>query len=206
MTEPAVWGPAGPSVDSGVLTSVAQACRDTERLEFTYTAAGGESDARHVEPYKLVLLGRRWYLVAYDLDAPGLAQLPPRSPGRTTGHGRALSPAGVAHRGRGGLRPNGYRQPAGFLLGRGCGAHVRRRRPSPHRPLGQRRGHGGRTVPPADDYRLTRLAGDGARIRRGGLRGGLAAGAGRVCAGLGATVHPRRRLERKRLVLCLGEP
>jgi predicted DNA-binding transcriptional regulator YafY len=67
MTEPAVWGPAGPSVDSGVLTSVAQACRDTERLEFTYTAAGGESSARHVEPYKLVLLGRRWYLVAYDL-------------------------------------------------------------------------------------------------------------------------------------------
>ena len=41
---------------------------------------------------------------------------------------------------------------------------------------------GGRTVPPADDHRLARLAGDGARIRRGGLRGGLAArGSSSLC-------------------------
>jgi predicted DNA-binding transcriptional regulator YafY len=70
MTVPAGWagsGGTGPSVDPGVLTSIAQVCRDTERLEFTYTAAGGEPTARHVEPHRLVLLGRRWYLVAYDL-------------------------------------------------------------------------------------------------------------------------------------------
>jgi predicted DNA-binding transcriptional regulator YafY len=67
MTVPAVWGSIGPSVDPGVLTSIAQVCRDTERLEFTYTAAGGEHTARLVEPHRLVLLGRRWYLVAYDL-------------------------------------------------------------------------------------------------------------------------------------------
>lgn len=41
--------------------------RDTERLEFTYTAASGEPTARQVEPHRLVALGRRWYLVAYDL-------------------------------------------------------------------------------------------------------------------------------------------
>src|SRR5438105_9075571 len=31
-TVPAVWGGAGPSVDAGVLTAIAQACRDEERL------------------------------------------------------------------------------------------------------------------------------------------------------------------------------
>ena len=67
MTVPAVWGSSGPSVDPGALTAVAQACRDTERLEFGYTAAGGEQTSRHVEPLRLVSLGRRWYLVAYDL-------------------------------------------------------------------------------------------------------------------------------------------
>jgi len=67
MTVPAVWGNSGPSVDSHALISIAQACRDSERLEFTYTARDGERSARHVEPHRLVLLGRRWYLVAWDL-------------------------------------------------------------------------------------------------------------------------------------------
>jgi predicted DNA-binding transcriptional regulator YafY len=65
-TVPAVWG-GGPDVDAGALTVVAQACRDEERLRFAYTAQNGEQTARHVEPHKLVSLGRRWYLVAYDL-------------------------------------------------------------------------------------------------------------------------------------------
>ena len=65
-TVPAAWG-AGPTVDSGALTTVAQACRDEERLRFAYTAQGGEQTARHVEPHRLVSLGRRWYLVAFDL-------------------------------------------------------------------------------------------------------------------------------------------
>lgn len=57
----------GPAVDPGVLTAVAQACRDTERLEFGYSAADGARTSRLVEPFRLVPLGRRWYLVAYDL-------------------------------------------------------------------------------------------------------------------------------------------
>ncbi len=65
-TIPAVWG-TGPTVDAAVLTAVAQACRDEERVRFSYTAHGGEQTARHVEPHRLVSLGRRWYLVAYDL-------------------------------------------------------------------------------------------------------------------------------------------
>ena len=66
MTVPLVWdGSAG--VDPAVLTTIALACRDHERLRFSYTAADGRGAERHVEPLRLVSLGRRWYLVAYDL-------------------------------------------------------------------------------------------------------------------------------------------
>ncbi|MBW0136517.1 helix-turn-helix transcriptional regulator [Pseudonocardia abyssalis] len=68
VTVPLEWGArAAPVVDPAVLIGVAQACRDTERLEFSYAAPGREPMARHVEPHRLVPLGRRWYLVAYDL-------------------------------------------------------------------------------------------------------------------------------------------
>ena len=63
-----VPGGRGRSVDAGVLTAIAQACRDDERLRFGYTARERQRESRHVEPHRLVSLGRRWYLVAYDLD------------------------------------------------------------------------------------------------------------------------------------------
>jgi predicted DNA-binding transcriptional regulator YafY len=67
-TVSASWGSTGQAaVDPAILTTAAMACRDAERLRFSYTAAGGEQTDRHVEPYRLVLLGRRWYLVGYDL-------------------------------------------------------------------------------------------------------------------------------------------
>ncbi len=66
-TMPAVWA-AGPTIDAELLTAVAQACRDEERLRFSYTVQSGEQTHRHVEPHRLVSLGRRWYLVAYDLQ------------------------------------------------------------------------------------------------------------------------------------------
>jgi predicted DNA-binding transcriptional regulator YafY len=58
----------GPTVDALALTVIAQACRDDERLRFSYTARDGERTTRHVEPHRLVLLGRRWYLVAWDVE------------------------------------------------------------------------------------------------------------------------------------------
>lgn len=67
MTEPVRLGEADP-VDAGALTEVARACRDTERVRFGYTTAAGDRAERHVEPHRLVSLGRRWYLVAHDLD------------------------------------------------------------------------------------------------------------------------------------------
>lgn len=69
MTESATWGGAGQAaaIDPDVLASAALACRDAERLRFTYTAANGARTERHVEPHRLVALDRRWYLVAYDV-------------------------------------------------------------------------------------------------------------------------------------------
>jgi predicted DNA-binding transcriptional regulator YafY len=70
MTEPLTWGGSGasqPMIEPGVLTTVAQACRDSERLTFAYTAADGAETERLTEPLRLVPYGQRWYLVAYDL-------------------------------------------------------------------------------------------------------------------------------------------
>jgi predicted DNA-binding transcriptional regulator YafY len=59
----------GPVVDAGVLTTIAAACRSTERLEFGYRPArDGEQALRRVEPHRLVQAGYRWYLVARDID------------------------------------------------------------------------------------------------------------------------------------------
>ncbi|MFK4226879.1 helix-turn-helix transcriptional regulator [Streptomyces sp. NPDC019890] len=55
-------------VDASVLTDLANACRDGERLRFAYLDHGGSSTRRTVEPHRLVCTERRWYLVAWDLD------------------------------------------------------------------------------------------------------------------------------------------
>lgn len=68
MIVPASWGDPGEAVDGGALVTVAQACQDAERVRFGYTARDGRRSERHVEPHRLVSLGRRWYLVAYDID------------------------------------------------------------------------------------------------------------------------------------------
>jgi predicted DNA-binding transcriptional regulator YafY len=58
----------GPQVDPDVLTVIASACRDHERLRFDYRAHSGAHSRRSVEPYRLVNDRRRWYLVAWDTD------------------------------------------------------------------------------------------------------------------------------------------
>ena len=82
----------GPAVDPGVLTTVAQACRDTERLEFGYSAADGTRPQRLVEPFRLVPLGPA--LVPRRLrPAPArLAQLPPRPARRARPTGARFRP------------------------------------------------------------------------------------------------------------------
>lgn len=55
-------------VDPQVLVVFAQGCRDRERVAFDYRDARGNASSRRVEPAKLVNVGNRYYLVAYDLD------------------------------------------------------------------------------------------------------------------------------------------
>src|SRR5215467_3290422 len=61
----------GPQTDPDVLTVIAGACRDHERLRFDYRAHSGAASRRSVEPYRLVSDRRRWYLVAWDTDREG---------------------------------------------------------------------------------------------------------------------------------------
>ena len=57
-----------PAASPDTLTALALACRDHETLRFDYETHGGGASRRRVEPYRLANWGRRWYLVAYDLD------------------------------------------------------------------------------------------------------------------------------------------
>lgn len=91
----------GPTVAPEVLTTVATACRDNERLRFGYRRAtptgdagpddeaGDEAGERRVEPHRLVHTGRRWYLVAWDLD---------RDDWRTFRLDRVRAPEATGHR------------------------------------------------------------------------------------------------------------
>ncbi len=58
----------GPRVAADVLTALVAACRDRERLRFDYRSHSGSASRREAEPYRLVNWGRRWYLVAWDIE------------------------------------------------------------------------------------------------------------------------------------------
>ncbi len=68
VTVAGVWRTAAADLSAEVLGRVAQACRDGVRLRFDYAAADGAATHRYVEPYRLVALASRWYLLAFDLD------------------------------------------------------------------------------------------------------------------------------------------
>ncbi|MFI9407878.1 helix-turn-helix transcriptional regulator [Nocardia sp. NPDC052316] len=62
-------GPAtGPRVDPQTLVVLAAAARDGERIRFRYRDKGDAESRRLAEPHSLVAAGRRWYLVAWDVD------------------------------------------------------------------------------------------------------------------------------------------
>lgn len=58
----------GPPVDPECLLLLAQGCRRNERVRFAYTDGDGNRTERRVEPYGVVNVDRRWYLVGWDLD------------------------------------------------------------------------------------------------------------------------------------------
>ncbi|HWB71543.1 MAG TPA: YafY family protein [Egibacteraceae bacterium] len=57
-----------PTVDPETLATITLACRDHERLRFRYRSHDGTVSRRMTEPHRLVSAGRRWYLVAWDVD------------------------------------------------------------------------------------------------------------------------------------------
>jgi predicted DNA-binding transcriptional regulator YafY len=67
-TVPGSWSRGGPDIAPEMLDVLAGACRDEVRVEFGYTARDGAVTERYVEPYRLVVLARRWYLLAFDVD------------------------------------------------------------------------------------------------------------------------------------------
>ncbi|MGK5557306.1 helix-turn-helix transcriptional regulator [Actinomadura kijaniata] len=95
MTVPMDAG--GPTVSPDTLTAVAAACRDHETLRFDYRTREGGQSRRTAEPYRLVAGGRRWYLVAYDIDRADwrtfrLDRLTPRTP-----NGPRFTPRDLPH-------------------------------------------------------------------------------------------------------------
>jgi predicted DNA-binding transcriptional regulator YafY len=75
----------GPTVDAEVLTAIAAAIRDRQRLRFDYRRHDGSAGVRDVEPHRVVSWGRRWYLVAFDADRQDwrtfrVDRLAPRTP------------------------------------------------------------------------------------------------------------------------------
>lgn len=60
--------PGGPGhVAPDVLMTLARTCHDQVEAGFEYPS-GDQRHERRVEPYRLVVSDRRWYLLAYDLD------------------------------------------------------------------------------------------------------------------------------------------
>lgn len=79
----------GPVVDPETLTTIATAVRDRERLRFAYQAKDTKRSRRLVEPDRLVSVGRRWYLVAWDVE---------RDDWRTFRVDRICEPSGIGVR------------------------------------------------------------------------------------------------------------
>lgn len=59
---------SGAAVSTEVLSELALACRDHERLRFDYTSVSGAQGERRVEPHLLAPANRNWYLLGWDLD------------------------------------------------------------------------------------------------------------------------------------------
>jgi predicted DNA-binding transcriptional regulator YafY len=57
-----------PPVDAELLALLATAARDHQAVRFDYASHDGSPSMRRAEPYRLVVWGRRWYLLAWDAD------------------------------------------------------------------------------------------------------------------------------------------
>jgi predicted DNA-binding transcriptional regulator YafY len=59
--------PRTPTVSQELLGTLALACRDSERIRFSYEDGRGEHTERVAEPHALVVARRNWFLVCWDI-------------------------------------------------------------------------------------------------------------------------------------------
>ena len=114
----AVTPSGSPPVNPDVLLTTAAASRDHQRLRFDYRNHDGTATTRTTEPHRLVHTGRRWYLVAWDLDRSDwrtfrLDRLEPRIPTGPRFTPREVPDLGTTARG---IASGGYRYQARFLV------------------------------------------------------------------------------------------
>jgi len=99
--------------DLATIDALATAAHARQDVRFTYRDRTGSATERHVEPYRQVLLDRRWYLLAWDLDrmdwrtfrvdriasveVPGSTFAPRSTLPDTMVHLAAAGPRGVIH-------------------------------------------------------------------------------------------------------------
>jgi predicted DNA-binding transcriptional regulator YafY len=57
-----------PAIDAELLALLAAAARDHQAVRFDYTSHEGVASLRRAEPHRLVVWGRKWYLLAWDAD------------------------------------------------------------------------------------------------------------------------------------------
>jgi predicted DNA-binding transcriptional regulator YafY len=57
---------SGPTVDLSAVAALASACEAQREIAFDYNDHHARVSQRQVEPHRLVHMGRRWYLVAWD--------------------------------------------------------------------------------------------------------------------------------------------
>lgn len=79
----------GQQVEGKLLAFIAGTARDREIMRFRYSDFSRTGTERRVEPYRLVNWGRRWYLVAFDLE---------RADWRTFRVDRITEPRAIGHR------------------------------------------------------------------------------------------------------------
>lgn len=106
------------AVQPDVLLAVAAASRDRQRLRFDYRSHDGTTTIRTTEPHRLVHTGRRWYLVAWDVDRADwrtfrLDRLEPRIPTGPRFTPREVPDLDTTARG---VASGGYRYQARFLI------------------------------------------------------------------------------------------
>lgn len=60
--------PPTDAVNPDVLVALAQGCQGNERMTISYRPRDGKAAERRIDPYRLAATGRRWYLLARNID------------------------------------------------------------------------------------------------------------------------------------------